>query len=46
MSINYVDDIMLETIPPTDCRRRMDIRLMEQARFDEAAAEKHRLEEK
>jgi hypothetical protein len=45
-NLNYIDDEMKKTLPPTDCRRRPDQRLMEEAKFDPAAAEKHRLEEK
>lgn len=37
---------MKKYLPPTDCRRRMDQRYMEEGRLDLAAAEKHRLEEK
>ena len=37
---------MKRTLPPTDCRRRPDQRLMEQGDYDSAADEKHRLEEK
>ncbi|XP_068445422.1 oxysterol-binding protein 1-like isoform X1 [Clinocottus analis] len=35
-----------EGVAPTDCRRRPDQRLMEDGRWDEANAEKQRLEEK
>uniref|UniRef100_A0A8D3DAU9 Oxysterol-binding protein n=1 Tax=Scophthalmus maximus TaxID=52904 RepID=A0A8D3DAU9_SCOMX len=35
-----------EGVAPTDCRRRPDQRLMEEGRWDEANAEKQRLEEK
>jgi hypothetical protein len=45
-NLNYIDEEMKKTLPPTDCRRRGDQRLMEEAKFDPAAAEKHRLEEK
>lgn len=37
---------MRETLPPTDCRLRPDIRLLEQGDVDQAAVEKNRLEEK
>lgn len=37
---------MKKTLPPTDCRRRGDQRLMEEGDYDRAAEEKHRLEEK
>ena len=46
INLNYVDNEMLKTLPPTDCRRRMDQRLMEEGKYDEASDEKHRLEEK
>jgi oxysterol-binding protein 1 len=45
-NLNYLDDEMKKSLPPTDCRRRPDQRLMEQGLYDPAAAEKHRLEEK
>ncbi|KAL3230228.1 Uncharacterized protein RNJ44_01591 [Nakaseomyces bracarensis] len=37
---------LLEWLPPTDSRLRPDQRAMEEGRYDEAAEEKHRLEEK
>jgi hypothetical protein len=37
---------MMRSLPKTDTRRRMDQRFMEEGRYDEAIAEKHRLEEK
>jgi hypothetical protein len=46
INLNYVNEEMLRSLPPTDCRRRMDQRFMEEGRYDEAIAEKHRLEEK
>ena len=46
MNLNYVNEEMLRTLPPTDCRRRPDQRLMEEGDYDRAADEKHRLEEK
>ncbi len=45
-NLNYIDEEMKKSLPLTDCRRRPDQRLMEEANFDQAAAEKHRLEEK
>jgi hypothetical protein len=46
INLNYMDDEMKRTLPPTDCRRRPDQRLMEEGKYDLAAEEKHRLEEK
>lgn len=46
MNLNYVDDKMMRTLPPTDCRRRLDQRYMEEGKYDEAVDEKLRLEEK
>ena len=37
---------MLRTLPPTDCRRRTDQKLMEEGNYDKAAEEKQKLEEK
>lgn len=37
---------LLEWLPPTDSRLRPDQRAMEEGRYDDAAEEKHRLEEK
>jgi len=45
-NLNYINPEMKKTLPPTDCRRRGDQRLMEEGDFDRAAEEKHRLEEK
>lgn len=45
-NLNYLDNEMKRTLPPTDCRRRPDQRLMEEGDYDRAADEKHRLEEK
>ncbi len=45
-NLNYLDDEMKKTLPPTDCRRRPDQRFMEEGNYDRAADEKHRLEEK
>lgn len=46
MMLNELDDNLLAFLPPTDCRLRPDIRLMEEGRIDAAAEEKNRLEEK
>uniref|UniRef100_A0A1I7Z646 Oxysterol-binding protein n=1 Tax=Steinernema glaseri TaxID=37863 RepID=A0A1I7Z646_9BILA len=40
------DPTATERLPPTDCRLRPDMRLMEDGDIDSAADEKHRLEEK
>ena len=45
-NVNYINDEMRKSLPPTDTRLRPDQRLMEEAKYDEAAEEKHRLEEK
>ena len=45
-NLNYIDEEMKRTLPPTDCRRRPDQRKMEEGNYDVAADEKHRLEEK
>jgi hypothetical protein len=34
MNTNYADEIMLQGLPPTDCRRRMDQRWMEEGKYD------------
>jgi hypothetical protein len=34
-----------DVVPPTDSRRRMDMRLMEEGKFREAEREKNRLED-
>ncbi|CAF0738834.1 unnamed protein product [Rotaria sordida] len=39
------EEIFSTILPPTDCRYRRDIRLLEQGTLEAAAAEKHRLEE-
>jgi hypothetical protein len=44
ININYIDDEMKKYLPPSDCRRRMDQRWMEEGKYDEAAEEKQRLE--
>jgi hypothetical protein len=44
--LNFIDEDMKKTLPPTDTRRRPDQRLMEEGNYDKAADEKHRLEEK
>lgn len=46
LNMNYMDEDMKKYLPPTDTRRRRDQRLMEEGKIEEAAAEKHRLEEK
>lgn len=46
INLNYIDDMMLKTLPPTDTRRRSDQRYMEEGNYDKAADEKQRLEEK
>ncbi len=46
INLNYIDDYLRQTLPPTDSRRRTDQRLMEEGDLDRAAEEKHRLEEK
>ena len=46
INLNYCDDEMRKTLPPTDTRRRPDQRYMEEGNYDMAAEEKHRLEEK
>lgn len=46
INLNYLDEHMKRTLPPTDTRRRLDQRLMEEGDYDRAADEKHRLEEK
>lgn len=33
-NLNYINDEMKRTLPPTDCRRRPDQRLMEEAKYD------------
>lgn len=45
-NLNYLDDEMKRTLPPSDCRRRPDQRLLEQGEHEKAADAKHRLEEK
>ena len=45
-NLNYIDDEMRKSLPPTDSRRRPDQRLMEEGDYDKASLEKHRLEEK
>ncbi len=36
-NLNYINDEMRKTLPPTDTRLRPDQRLMEEAKYDEAA---------
>lgn len=45
-SQNMQTSITVGPIPPTDSRLRPDMRLYENGQIDEAASEKHRLEEK
>lgn len=44
--MNYIDEDMKRTLPRSDTRRRPDQRYMEEVKYDLAASEKHRLEEK
>ncbi|KAK2190624.1 hypothetical protein NP493_74g05044 [Ridgeia piscesae] len=46
MMLNEVDADLCKKLPPTDARRRPDIRKMEEGDLDGATAEKTRLEEK
>ncbi|XP_067125574.1 oxysterol-binding protein-related protein 2-like isoform X2 [Centruroides vittatus] len=46
MALNELYDSMKSFLPPTDSRLRPDIQLLENGNVDEAAFEKHRLEEK
>ncbi|XP_023244379.1 oxysterol-binding protein-related protein 2-like [Centruroides sculpturatus] len=46
MALNELHDSMKSFLPPTDSRLRPDIQLLENGNVDEAAYEKHRLEEK
>lgn len=46
INLNYLNESMKQTLPPTDTRWRMDQRLMEEGTIDLASKEKHRLEEK
>ncbi|XP_077519316.1 oxysterol-binding protein-related protein 1-like [Amblyomma americanum] len=46
MALNEMEEGMNKTLPPTDCRLRPDMRLLEAGDLDGAAAEKNRLEEK
>ena len=34
INLNYIDDEMRKTLPPTDCRRRGDQRLMEEGKYE------------
>ena len=40
------EQMLSSSLPPTDCRHRQDIRYLEKGALEDAAAEKHRLEEK
>ena len=46
INLNYIDEEMKKTLPPTDTRRRPDQRYMEEGKYDLAASEKNRLEDK
>ncbi|GMM58007.1 hypothetical protein DAKH74_046230 [Maudiozyma humilis] len=46
VQLNDDDPQLLEWVAPTDSRRRPDQRAMEEGRYDDAAEEKYRLEEK
>lgn len=46
MSLNALDDNLRSWLPPTDTRLRPDQRAMEDGKYDFAAEEKNRLEEK
>ncbi|XP_062594061.1 oxysterol-binding protein-related protein 2-like [Saccostrea cucullata] len=46
MALNEITEENANKIPPTDCRLRPDIRLLEQGQIDLASAEKNRIEEK
>jgi hypothetical protein len=46
LNLNYIDDEMRKSLPPSDCRFRPDSRWMEEGDLDKATIEKHRLEEK
>ena len=46
MSLNALDDALRPWLPPTDTRLRPDQRAMEEGKYDFAAVEKNRLEEK
>lgn len=46
MSLNYLDAGLVEWLPQTDTRLRPDQRAMEEGKYDFAATEKNRLEEK
>lgn len=46
LNLNFINEEMKRSLPPTDTRRRPDQRSMEEGKYDNAASEKHRLEEK
>lgn len=46
LTLNEINDKLKPWLAPTDTRLRPDQRAMEDGRYDEAASEKHRLEEK
>jgi len=45
LQFNYFPKRLEGVIAPTDSRRRLDMRLMEEGKFKEAEAEKGRLED-
>lgn len=46
MGLNQLNEDLEKVLPPTDCRFRPDIRMLEEGDIDGAASEKNRLEEK
>lgn len=46
MMLNEIDPQQVARLPPTDCRLRPDLRLLEQADVEKASEEKNRVEEK
>lgn len=44
MNLNNLTDELKAKLPPTDCRLRPDLRLLEEKSVDDAEAEKDRLE--
>ena len=46
MNLNHFPPEMEASLPPTDSRRRSDIRLLENGDIDSAGKQKHRIEEK
>lgn len=45
INLNYTDDELEKVLPPTDSRRRPDMRAMERGDYETADREKKRLEE-